>query len=192
MLPYFRSAEDNERGADDWHGAGGPLGVSDLRDRHPLAMPSSKRRSSAAIRAMTISTARRRRAWAITRPRRARRALLLTAVGYLGRCAIRTNLQSSPDALATRILFDGRRAIGVRCSANRRPPTVTPAEVIVAAGAFNSPQLLQLSGLGPAELLRRIGIPVVADLPGVGDDPQRSLLRPPHLCAAMSRSRSTT
>jgi choline dehydrogenase-like flavoprotein len=61
VLPYFRKAEDNERGADAFHGAGGPLGVSDLRDRHRWRKPSARRRSSAAIRTTTISTARPRR-----------------------------------------------------------------------------------------------------------------------------------
>src|SRR6185503_14755455 len=82
----------------------------------------------------------------------------------------RPNLKVATNALTTRILFDGRRAVGVEY---RQGPTkhtaYAAAEVIIAGGAFNSPQLLQLSGLGPAELLRSHGIPVLADLPGVGD-----------------------
>ena len=74
-------------------------------------------------------------------------------------------------ALASRILFDGRRATGVEYLAGGETQTARAnAEVLVAGGAFNSPQLLQLSGLGPAEHLRSLGIPVIADLPGVGDD----------------------
>ena len=96
-----------------------------------------------------------------------------TAVGYLRPARRRGNLTVVANALTTRILFDGRRAVGVEY---RRGETTHVAranvEVIVAGGAFNSPQLLQLSGLGPAEHLRSLGIDVVADMPGVGADLQ--------------------
>ena len=76
--------------------------------------------------------------------------------------------------------MDGVRRASSTLSAAQTRIAMANAEVIVAAGAFNSPQLLQLSGLGPAELLRSHGIPVVADMPGVGSRSQRSLLHPPH------------
>ncbi len=80
------------------------------------------------------------------------------------------------DALATRILFSGRRAIGVEYRQGEATRTaLAAAEVIVAGGAFNSPQLLQLSGLGPAAVLRPLGIDVIADMPGVGADLQDHL-----------------
>jgi len=92
-------------------------------------------------------------------------------VAYLAPVRDRSNLKVVPEALAMRILFDGKRATGVEYEASGAARVaIAKAEVIVAAGAFNSPQLLQLSGLGPAELLRSHNIPVIADLPGVGSD----------------------
>src|SRR5262249_56060031 len=99
-----------------------------------------------------------------------------TAVGYLRQARRRPNLAVVPNALASRILFSGRRAIGVeyRCGGATRIAHAN-AEVIVAGGAFNSPQLLQLSGLGPGALLKSCGINVVADMPGVGAELQDHL-----------------
>jgi choline dehydrogenase len=94
-----------------------------------------------------------------------------TAAGYLRQARRRANLAVVSGALATRIVFDGRRATGVEYLVGSEARSARAnAEVIVASGAFNSPQLLQLSGLGPAELLKSFGIPVVADAPGVGND----------------------
>ena len=96
-----------------------------------------------------------------------------TAVGYLKPARRRPNLLVQPDALATRVLFEGRRAVGVEYRVGDELRTArAAAEVILAGGAFNSPQLLQLSGLGPAALLQEHGIAVVADVPGVGADLQ--------------------
>src|SRR5262249_12851054 len=94
-----------------------------------------------------------------------------TARGYLKQARRRANLKVVPEALATRVVFDGRRATGVEyLVGDATRGARANVEVIVASGAFNSPQLLQLSGLGPASLLGSHGISVVADMPGVGDD----------------------
>jgi len=173
VLPYFRKAEDQERGADDYHGEGGPLSVSDVSEPHPLCeafiaaaqqagFPRNDDFNGATQEGVGYYqlTTRKGRRWS-------------TARGYLRPVLNRPNLKVVTNALATRILFDGRRATGVeyrhggalhRAHAN--------AEVILSGGAFNSPQLLQLSGVGPAELLRRHGIDVVADMAGVGSDLQ--------------------
>jgi len=171
LLPYFRMSEDNERGADAWHGAGGPLGVSDLRDRHPLAAAfvDAARQCGYPRNADFNGAAQEGAGYYQTTTRRGVRSS--TAVAYLASVRNRNNLKVVPEALATRILFDGRRATGVEYDAGGATRiAIANADVIVAAGAFNSPQLLQLSGLGPAELLRSHGIPVIADLPGVGAD----------------------
>ena len=174
VLPYFRKAEDNERGSDEFHGAGGPLSVSDLRDRHPLAVAYVEAAVQCGYpRNHDFNGATQEGAgFYQTTMKNGVRAS--TAAGYLKAARGRANLAVVPEALATRILFDGRRATGVeymvgqgnddkrRASAN--------VEVIVASGAFNSPQLLQLSGVGPADLLRSHGVDVVADAPGVGAD----------------------
>jgi choline dehydrogenase len=171
VLPYFRKSEDNERGADEWHGAGGPLGVSDLRDRHPVAEAyvEAAQQCGYPSNADFNGAAQEGAGFYQTTTRRGVRSS--TAVAYLAPVRGRNNLKVVSEALATRILFDGRRATGVEYDVGGATCiAIANAEVIVASGAFNSPQLLQLSGLGPAELLRSHGIPVVADLPGVGSD----------------------
>ncbi len=180
VLPYFRRAEDQERGADALHGVGGPLAVSDVCEPHPLCeafieaarqsgIPrnddfNGPRQEGAGYFQLTTKNGRR---WS-------------TAVGYLRQARRRPNLAIVSNALATRVLFSGRRAVGVEYRQGPKDSPTTHAayaegEVIVAGGAFNSPQLLQLSGLGPAKILRELGIDVVADMPGVGADLQDHL-----------------
>jgi choline dehydrogenase len=171
VLPYFRKAEDNERGADEFHGTGGPLAVSDLRDRHPLAVAYVEAAVQCGYpRNDDFNGAVQEGAgFYQTTMRKGIRSS--TAAGYLKQARRRHHLTVTSNALATRLVFNGRRAIGVdyligdeKCSARAN------VEVIVASGAFNSPQLLQLSGVGPAALLKSRGIAVVADAPGVGED----------------------
>jgi choline dehydrogenase len=171
VLPYFRKAEDNERGADEFHGAGGPLGVSDLRDRHPLAVAYVEAAvQSGYPRNDDFNGASQEGAgYYQTTMRNGVRSS--TAAGYLKQARHRPNLKVVPQALATRIEFDGRRATGIEYLAgDDKRSARANVEVIVASGAFNSPQLLQLSGLGPAALLQSHGIPVIADALGVGND----------------------
>jgi choline dehydrogenase len=171
VLSYFRKAEDNERGADEFHGAGGPLAVSDLRDRHPLVQAYVEAALQCGyLRNDDFNGAVQEGAgYYQTTMRNGVRAS--TAAGYLKRARRHANLRLVPNALATRILFDGRRATGVEyVVGNDKRSAYANAEVIVASGAFNSPQLLQLSGLGPASLLQSHGIAVIADAPGVGND----------------------
>jgi len=171
VLPYFRKAEDNERGADQFHGTGGPLAVSDLCDRHPLAEAFVE----AAVQCGHPrnddfnGSIQEGAGYYQTTMRKGVRSS--TAAGYLKPVRRRANLKVVSEALATRIVFEGRRATGIEYLAgNEKRRASANAEVIVAGGAFNSPQLLQLSGVGPASLLRSHGITVVADAPGVGDD----------------------
>ena len=171
VLPYFRKAEDNERGSDEFHGSGGLLAVSDLRDRHPLAQAYVEAAVQCGYpRNDDFNGAVQEGAgYYQTTMRKGVRAS--TAAGYLKQARRRANLKVVAEALTTRILFNGRRAIGVQYLAGNDKRTAhANAEVIVASGAFNSPQLLQLSGVGPASLLQSHGIAVIADAPGVGDD----------------------
>jgi choline dehydrogenase len=171
VLPYFRKAEDNERGADQFHGAGGPLAVSDLRDRHPLAEAYVEAALQCGYpRNDDFNGAGQEGAgYYQTTMRSGVRSS--TAAGYLKPARRRANLKVVPQALATRILFDGRRATGIEyLVGNDKRIARANVEVVVASGAFNSPQLLQLSGVGPASLLKSLGIAVIADAPGVGDD----------------------
>jgi choline dehydrogenase len=171
VLPYFRKAEHQQRGADAWHGEDGPLAVSDLG-----ALPICEAFIAAAEqcgypRNPDFNGARQEGfGYYQFTTRNGRRCS--TAVGYLKPARRRGNLQVVSNALATRVLFEGRRAIGLEYLQGGEARTARGGEIILAGGAFNSPQLLQLSGVGPAALLRQHGIAVVADMAGVGADLQ--------------------
>ena len=173
VLPYFRRAEDQERGEDELHGIGGPLSVSNVGETHPLAEAFLAAAQQAGIpRNDDFNGARQEGAgyFQLT-SRKGRR--WSTAAGYLKQARNRPNLQVELNALASRILFSGRRAIGIEYRQGGATRTAyANGELILAGGAFNSPQLLQLSGLGPAKILRELGIEVIADIPGVGADLQ--------------------
>jgi choline dehydrogenase len=173
VLPYFKKAENQARGASDFHGAGGPLPVSDLVHADPLsaAFIAAAAETGIPVNPDFNGVSQEGAGFFQTTTRRGRRAS--TAVAYLRPARGRKNLQVETSALAQRILFDGRRAdaveyrqAGVLRTARARK------EILVSSGAYNSPQLLQLSGVGPSDLLRKHGIDVVLDAPGVGHDLQ--------------------
>ncbi|MDO9413988.1 MAG: choline dehydrogenase [Pseudolabrys sp.] len=172
VLPYFRKSEDQERGADDMHGTGGPLAVSDV-EKHPLCEAFIEATEQAGFPRTEDFNGRDQEGagyFQLTARNGRRRS---TAAGFLKQARKRPNLVVATGALATRVLFDGSRATGIAYTQNGLQHTAhAAAEVILAGGAFNSPQLLQLSGVGPAEHLRSLGIPVVADRQGVGADLQ--------------------
>jgi len=173
VLPYFKKAEDQQRGADDFHGAGGPLPVSDLGHPDPLsaAFITAAAEVGLPVNRDFNGASQEGAGFFQTTTRHGRRAS--TAVAYLRPAKGRGNLRVETSALGQRIVFAGRRAeaieyrqAGVLKTARARK------EILISGGAFNSPQLLQLSGIGPAELLRQHGIEVVLDAPGVGHDLQ--------------------
>ncbi|PSC04279.1 choline dehydrogenase [Alsobacter soli] len=170
VLPAFRKAEDQERDADAWHGAGGPLAVSDQRTMTPLCdafieackqagLPRNDDFNGETQEGAGYYQVTARRGWRWS-----------TARGYLRPARRRPNLRVVTGAAATRILFDGQAATGVRFRKDGAEMVAKAGrEVLLCAGAFASPQLLQVSGVGPAEWLRdRLGVPLVADLPAVG------------------------
>jgi choline dehydrogenase-like flavoprotein len=176
VLPYFKKAEDQERGADDFHGAGGPLGVSDQRDAHELCEAFIAAAEQTGIpRNDDFNGARQEGAgYFQTTTRRGRRCS--AAVGYLRPARRRPNLRVLTQAPTTRVLLDGREAVGVAFEHQGETwRAMANAEVILAAGAIATPPLLQLSGIGPAALLQRFGIAVVHELRGVGEDLQDHL-----------------
>lgn len=173
VLPYFRKAEDQQRGANEFHGAGGPLPVSDMLHADPLSGAFIKAAVEAGIpdNPDFNGATQEGAGWFQTTTRNGRRAS--TAMAYLRPARGRSNLHVETAALAQRILFDGRRAAGVEYRQNGALRTARARkEILVSSGAYNSPQLLQLSGVGPAELLKSHGINVVLDAPGVGNDLQ--------------------
>jgi choline dehydrogenase len=170
VLSYFRKAEDNERGADEFHGVGGPLGVSNARDVHPLAATYVEAAQQCGYPRNDDFNGRVQEGAGLYQTTMRNGVRSSTAAAYLKPARRRTNLAVVPEALATRILFEGRRAVGIEYfTGSDKRRAKSNVEVIVASGTFNSPQLLQLSGLGPAPLLQSLGIPVIADARGVGD-----------------------
>jgi choline dehydrogenase len=173
VLPYFRRAEDQARGADEFHGVGGPLPVSDLGHPDPLsaAFIAAAAESGLPVNRDFNGASQEGAGFFQTTTRHGRRAS--AAVAYLRPARNRGNLRIETSALAQRIVFDGRRAQAVVYRQSGAVKTARARrEILLCGGTFNSPQLLQLSGIGPAELLRRHGIEVVLDARGVGHDLQ--------------------
>lgn len=172
VLPCFRRAEDNSRGASDVRGAGGPLAVADGDDPHAGHHAFLEAAASLGFAADP--------AWEFNGLDQANGAGFLqknirdgrrhsTADAYLVPALARSNLTAIAHARAARILVEGRRAVGLDFTRDGRRETVRATrEVIVCSGAIDSPKLLMLSGIGPAEHLRAMRVPVVADLRGVG------------------------
>ncbi|MEH2480824.1 choline dehydrogenase [Nitrobacteraceae bacterium AZCC 2146] len=173
VLPYFKKAEDQQRGGDAFHGAGGPLPVSDWRHADPLseAFIAAAAETGLPFNPDFNGASQEGVGMFQTTTRRGRRAS--TAVAYLRPALRQGRLRVETSALAQRILFEGRRAVGVEYKRDGIARTARARkEVLVSSGAYNSPQLLQLSGVGPADLLRQHGIDVVMEAPGVGHDLQ--------------------
>ena len=162
LLPYFKKAENQSRGADAWHGVGGPLEVGDLPDRHALCDAFIESAAALGVPRNDDFNGARQEGAGYYQATSCKGRRCSTATGYLRPAERRANLKVQVGALATRIVFEGRRAVGVQFDGKTEKAS---REVIVSGGAFNSPQLLQLSGIGPAALLRSHGIPVVQDLP---------------------------
>jgi choline dehydrogenase len=171
VLPYFIRSEDNSRGASEFHGAGGPQACSDIGGRHELMeaiiragnelqIPRNDDFNGARQEGVGYYQLFTKKGWRCS-----------SATGYLRPAEMRPNLRVETEAHATRIVFEGSRAVGVRYRQGGVEKEARAArEVILSAGALQSPQLLQLSGVGSAELLQSLGIAVVKDAPGVGEN----------------------
>jgi len=178
VLPYFRKLEDGPHGASEWRGAGGPFAVSDIRAQaHPLCgaflragaelgLPRNDGFNGASQEGVGLYEI------AVRDGRR-----VSSATAYLAQARSRPNLAVVTEAHAMRIGCEGARATSVTYRRGGRDHVARAArEVLVCAGSVNSPQLLQLSGIGPAPLLRSLGVPVVRAAPAVGEHLQD------HLC----------
>jgi choline dehydrogenase len=173
VLPYFKKAENQARGANEFHGVGGPLPVSDSRHGDPLsdAFIAAAAETGIPVNKDFNGASQEGAGWFQTTTRNGKRAS--TAVSYLRPAKGWKNLHVETSALAQRILFEGRRAVGLEYRTRGGLRTARARrEILVSSGAYNSPQLLQLSGVGPAELLKKHGIVVVLDAAGVGHDLQ--------------------
>lgn len=172
LHPYFLRSQNQERDGMDGHATGGPLNVSDVTEPHPISdavieagkamgLPhrdvNGEDQEGVCYYQLTVKNGRRCSA----------------AVAYLNPAKKRPNLNIETRALAARVLFEGKRAIGVEYTQNGQTVTAKArGEVILSGGAINSPQLLELSGIGHPDLLREKGIEVVSALPGVGENLQ--------------------
>ena len=178
VLPCFIRSECNERGDPRYHGHSGPLAVQDSRSMHPLvdhlleaAVRSGYRHNDDFNGASQMGAGR----FQLTQRNGVRCS---TASAYLHPSIERRNLQVFTDTLVLRLLLDGRRATGVSVYRGGQEETLfSRREIILAAGAYGSPQILMLSGVGPADDLTRLGIPVGVDLP-VGTNLQDHPLLP--------------
>lgn len=173
VLPFFRKLESFDGAPSQYRGAHGPLHVATLRNDHPacsawlqaarqLGLPANddfNGETTYGVGSYQLSIGKRWRESA--------------AVAFLRPAMARSNLTVATGAHATRITFEGARAVGIEwLERGSKLAARADREVILSAGALQSPQLLQLSGIGPADLLRRHGIPVMVDLPGVGENLQ--------------------
>jgi choline dehydrogenase-like flavoprotein len=169
VLPYFLKAEDYAHGASEYHGAGGPLSVEDLRFRNPLSAVFVEAGVACGLPRNPDFNAALQEGVGFYQVTQRRGRRCSAAVAYLQPARSRANLEIRTRCLATRVLFSGNRAIGVEY---RRDGVTAVAhaerEVLLAAGAIGSAQLLLRSGIGPAQELRALGIDVAVDLPQVG------------------------
>ncbi|HEX4511221.1 MAG TPA: choline dehydrogenase [Burkholderiaceae bacterium] len=176
LLPYFIRSERNQRGGDRYHGSNGPLGVSDIGERDELIEAFIAGAGERGVpRNDDFNGARQEGAgyYQLTTWKGLRCS---SAKAYLAPARRRPNLRVETGAHATGLVMEGRRATGVRwLQGGVERSARCRREVLLCAGAIQSPQLLQLSGIGPASLLQRHGVPVVHDLPGVGENLQDHL-----------------
>lgn len=174
VLPYFKSMERREGGDDHFRGRQGELPVTDIDWKHPLCeafiagaveqgLPRNPDYNGAAQEGVGYFQRTIDRGWRMS-----------TAHCFLKPARHRKNLDIRAHAQAARVLFEGSQAKGVEYFHPKKPVSrlkvLARREVILACGAINTPKLMQLSGLGPAELLRQHGIDIVRDLPGVGEN----------------------
>jgi len=169
VLPYFVKSESNARGAIPMHGGAGPLKVSDIGAKHELieafidgaqqiGVPRTEDFNAAKQEGAGYFQLTTHKGWRVS-----------TAKAYLDPARKRPNLRIETDAFAAGLIMDGTRAVGVRYrQAGVMKEARCTAEVLLAAGSLQSPQLLQLSGIGPRGLLAKHGIPTVVDAPEVG------------------------
>jgi len=175
VLPWFIKAEDQENGASEFHGVGGPLHVSNLRHSNPLSQVFIDAAEQAGFDKTDDFNGPRQRGFDHYQVTIRDGKRCSSAVAYLKPVLKRPNLTVSTSSHAERVLLDGNRAVGVQYTRRRKSHSAKAGRVILSGGAINSPQLLMLSGIGPADHLQTTGIEVRHDLPGVGKNLQDHL-----------------
>ncbi|MBN6149594.1 choline dehydrogenase [Xanthomonas sp. AmX2] len=176
VLPYFKRSERNSRGGDALHGGDGPLHVSDLRHHNPLSEVFIEAGQQAGLAHNADFNGPQHQGVGLYQVTQKDGARCSAATAYLAPARARANLQVVTGALVLRLLVEGGRVAGVAYALRGRELQArAEREVLLSAGAVNSPQLLMLSGIGPADELRRHGIAVRLDQPQVGANLQDHL-----------------
>jgi choline dehydrogenase len=173
VLPYFKRSEDNQNGPDSYHHQGGPLWVGNVDNEFPIcdAFIEAAKQAGHVYNPDINGSTQEGAGFFPTNIKRGRRHSSASAFLKAGKHL--TNLTVLTHTTTQRILFDGQRAIGVECwNKGQRVTLYANHEVILSAGAINSPKILELSGIGQADRLLQHNIPVVQDLPGVGENLQ--------------------
>jgi choline dehydrogenase len=171
LLPYFLKSEDNERGASEWHGAGGPLAVSDQRSGNTITPAFVEAGVEAGLARNEDFNGAEQDGVGMYQVTQRGGMRASAAVAYLHPAIERPNLTVMPYMHVNRVLFEGRRAVGVEASQLGQGQELrAEREVILCGGAYNSPQLLMLSGVGPAEHLAMREIELLLDQPAVGEN----------------------
>src|SRR5256714_3498866 len=173
MLPYFKRSEDNERGESEYHGAGGPLTVSDSRSRNPMSEAWVEAAAETGLRLNDDFNGARQDGVGMYQVTQRDGMRCSAAAAFLRPALERRNLTVETNLQGQRVLIDRGRAVGIAAERHGQPfEALAEREVILSSGAYNTPQLLMLSGVGPAEHLTMREIEVTVDLPGVGQNLQ--------------------
>jgi choline dehydrogenase len=173
VLPFFRKAENNSRGQNAFHGAGGPLSVSDDRPQWDLVASFLEAAKQAGLPTNPDLNGERQEGIGYHQYTIGNHMRASAARAYLAPARKRPNLKISTHSLATRILFEGKRAVGIEyMRGDKMDKALARGEIVVSGGTINSPQLLQISGIGPGPLLRDMGVPVLVESPLVGSNLQ--------------------
>jgi choline dehydrogenase-like flavoprotein len=170
VLPYFKRAEDNARGASEYHGAGGPLRVAEQRSPRALGRRMLEASEGVGIPRIADYNGPEQDGVSMFQVTQHRGARYSAADAYLRPAMARPNLSVRTNATVLGVELDGTRAVGVRVGRRRGGEELVRAEreVVLSAGAIGSPQLLLLSGIGPGQELREAGVQARIELDGVG------------------------
>ena len=171
VLPYFKKAQNQERGASEYHGVGGPINTADLRDPNPLSFVFIKACEEQGLPLNDDFNSGRQEGFGFFQVTQKEAKRCSAAVGYLYPALERDHFTAVAHARVTRLTFEGTRCTGAVYHKDGQEHTVEASrEVILSGGSISSPQILMLSGIGPAAHLRKHGINPVCDLPGVGSN----------------------
>lgn len=173
VLPYFKRAEANERGGDDYHGAGGPLFVSDQTAANPASHAFVEAAAALQLRTSADFNGERQDGFGLYQVTQRKGERWSAARAYVEPIREQGNFAVRTDTLVEKLVIEGGRVTGVQVRRGGQPEMLLARRgVVLSAGAFNSPQILMLSGIGPADHLKAHGIDVVLDRAGVGGNLQ--------------------